>query len=217
MPAWAAGAWAPGAWAGTAWAETGVSVPDVVGDTQADGILALEGAGFVVAVEKAYSDTVPAGEIVSQSPAAGAEVPAGSTVTITVSLGPEPQQEGGGGPDRKKRDTEFWYWLEKAREQLRQREERRQQIAREVSQITEEPAREIAKLIKQQDEEETRRTELAELRTYAKSAPPVPGRMKELIRRAAESDRALIRLEREMVRAGEEEEEAIVMALLMLN
>lgn len=93
MPAWAQNSWAVGAWAGTAWAEAGVLVPDVVGETQAAGTATLEGAGFVVAVQTAFSSTVPAGIIITQSPNGGSEVPAGSTVTITVSLGEAPQPE----------------------------------------------------------------------------------------------------------------------------
>jgi beta-lactam-binding protein with PASTA domain len=67
-----------------------VEVPDVVGQTQADGTLALEGAGFVVVVATAYSSTVPVGEIISQLPVGGAEAVEGSAVTITVSLGEAP-------------------------------------------------------------------------------------------------------------------------------
>lgn len=65
-------------------------VPDVVGDSQALGTATLEGAGFVVAVDTAYSDAVAVGDIISQSPAAGVEYIDGGTVTITVSLGPDP-------------------------------------------------------------------------------------------------------------------------------
>ena len=88
MTAWAAGAWATGAWTGTAWqAAAAVTVPDVVGQTQADATTALQSAGFVVAVVTAASSTVPAGAVISQVPAGGAEATAGSTVTITVSTG----------------------------------------------------------------------------------------------------------------------------------
>lgn len=66
-----------------------VVVPDVVGQTQASGTTELEGDAFVVAVQTAYSQTVPAGIIISQSPVAGSSAVSGSTVTITVSLGPQ--------------------------------------------------------------------------------------------------------------------------------
>lgn len=103
MPAWASGAWATGAWAGTAWAESGVEVPDVVGETQAAGTATLEGEGFVVAVDTAHSSTVAAGDIISQSPSAGAEVPAGSTVTIIVSLGEAPVSDNKGAGRKRRR------------------------------------------------------------------------------------------------------------------
>jgi beta-lactam-binding protein with PASTA domain len=83
---------ARGTWAGGAFIllddEALVSVPDVVGDDQATGTATLEGAGFVVQVVTTYSATVAAGDIISQSPSAGTDAEDGSTVTITVSLGP---------------------------------------------------------------------------------------------------------------------------------
>lgn len=88
MTAWAAGAWAAGAWTGTAWqASAPVTVPDVVGQTQAEATAALQAAGFVVAVVTAASSTVPIGAVISQAPTGGAEGTAGATVTITVSTG----------------------------------------------------------------------------------------------------------------------------------
>lgn len=68
-------------------AATLVEVPDVVGQTQANGTTTLETALFVVAVQTGYSNAVPAGSIISQSPTAGSMALEGSTVTITVSLG----------------------------------------------------------------------------------------------------------------------------------
>lgn len=98
---WASGAWATNAWAGTAWANQGalVTVPDVVGDTQAAATATLQGDGFVVAIVQDYSATVPSGNVASQSPAAGVDANPGSTVTLTISLGPAR----GGGRKKKKR------------------------------------------------------------------------------------------------------------------
>lgn len=85
---WASGLWAADFWATDLWSGTEpVVVPDVVGQTQADGTLTLEGAGFVVVVVTAASSAVPAGSIISQAPAGGTEAAPGSTVTITVSTG----------------------------------------------------------------------------------------------------------------------------------
>ena len=70
-----------------------VTVHDVVGLTQSSAETAITGAGLVVGtVTRQYSDTVPAGRVISQSPAAGDSVASGSPVSLVVSLGPQ------GGP-----------------------------------------------------------------------------------------------------------------------
>lgn len=68
-------------------AEAPVEVPDVVGLTQADAVLALEAAGFVVSVTTAASNTVATGLVISQVPAGGEFAASGSTVSIVVSTG----------------------------------------------------------------------------------------------------------------------------------
>jgi beta-lactam-binding protein with PASTA domain len=65
----------------------GVSVPDVVGQPAADAQAAIESAGLVAASQDQPSDTVEAGIVISTDPVGGAVVPAGSTVTATVSSG----------------------------------------------------------------------------------------------------------------------------------
>jgi beta-lactam-binding protein with PASTA domain len=62
-------------------------VPNVVGLSQDDASSVIEADGFKVTTVKATSSSVPAGDVISQSPAAGIAAPAGSTVTITVSTG----------------------------------------------------------------------------------------------------------------------------------
>ncbi len=65
-------------------------VPDVVGMTQEAAEAAIVAAGFSVgAAAEEYSDTVPAGEVISQDPAAGAHAEQGSVVALVVSIGPE--------------------------------------------------------------------------------------------------------------------------------
>lgn len=76
-----------------------VSVPDVVGQDQASAEAEIAGEGLLFAIVTAYSGTVPAGDVISQSPAAGSLVSAGSTVTITVSLGAQPDTGATGGWD----------------------------------------------------------------------------------------------------------------------
>lgn len=117
-----------------------VLVPDVddPGTTQAAATAAIEGVGLVVAVVTAYSATVPAGEVISQDPAAGSSVAPGSTVTITVSLGPEPVEanEGGGGPDPRKR---YEWELFQARLFMRRQQEKldaqKQDLKQEISEV----------------------------------------------------------------------------------
>ena len=70
----------------------GAFVPDVVGMSQADAKQAVEDAGFTALIVTASSDTVPAGDVISQAPAGGTQAALGSTVTLRVSTGP------GGGP-----------------------------------------------------------------------------------------------------------------------
>jgi beta-lactam-binding protein with PASTA domain len=67
-----------------------VLVPDVVGETQEDAETALEADSFVPHVVEQYSESVAEGLVILQSPIAGAASTEGATVTIYVSLGPQP-------------------------------------------------------------------------------------------------------------------------------
>ncbi len=68
-----------------------VTVPDVVGQPQATAAALLGGAGLTVgAVTQECSATVPAGNVVRQDPAAGAQANAGSAVALVDSTGPCP-------------------------------------------------------------------------------------------------------------------------------
>jgi len=65
-----------------------VEVPDVVGITHGDAETAITGAGLVVgSVFMTSSDTVPAGDVISQSPTGESLVPEGSAVDLVVSTG----------------------------------------------------------------------------------------------------------------------------------
>jgi 6-phosphogluconolactonase len=69
--------------------QTNVTVPNVVGMTQAAASSAITGAGLTVgAVSTASSSTVASGNVISESPAAGASVAKGSAVGLSVSSGP---------------------------------------------------------------------------------------------------------------------------------
>lgn len=208
-------------------ADEPVTVPDVddPGTTQAAAVAAIEGVGLAAAVLTSYSSTIPAGEVISQDPAAGSSVSPGSTVTITVSLGEAPQppdNNGGGGPD-KSDSPEYWYWLERARKVLAEQAARRQQIRAETADIADEASREIATLIRKQEAKDEARKELTELQRFADTAArkldmaPSP-QLRELIRDAAlmRTNTSLLTLQKELARY-DEEEEALVVTLLLMN
>lgn len=62
-------------------------VPALVGLSRADAERALQPLALTLGVTEDFSETVPEGQIIGVSPAAGTQVPRGSTVTVTVSLG----------------------------------------------------------------------------------------------------------------------------------
>ena len=67
----------------------GIAVPNVVGLPQAAAQTAITTAGLTVGTgTTANSATVPIGNVISQTPAAGSNVAAGSAVVLVVSLGP---------------------------------------------------------------------------------------------------------------------------------
>jgi len=66
-----------------------IEVPNVVGLTKTVATSAIRQAGLSVgATLQKFDPTVPAGNVIEQSPAAGAKVGAGVAVTLTVSMGP---------------------------------------------------------------------------------------------------------------------------------
>jgi beta-lactam-binding protein with PASTA domain len=70
-------------------------MPDVLGQSQAQAVTSITTAGLALGlVTRDYSDTVAAGNVISQSPEAGMEVPPGTVVSMVVSLGPAPAAEG---------------------------------------------------------------------------------------------------------------------------
>jgi len=74
------------------------TVPNVVGETQAQATTDIGAAGFTTSVATAYSSSVAAGLVISQSPTGGSTAVLGSAVTITVSLGAA--SSGAGRPRR---------------------------------------------------------------------------------------------------------------------
>jgi hypothetical protein len=66
-----------------------VRVPDVLGHRAANANIELMQAGLEVANAEEYSNVVPVGLVVSESPQAGSRAETGSTVTVYYSLGPQ--------------------------------------------------------------------------------------------------------------------------------
>ena len=81
--------------AGIAWAvmggqQSGTAVPNVVGKSQQEATQIIEGAGFSVGnVDSKFDETVPAGNVISQDPAANSNAPEGTRVNLVVSQGTE--------------------------------------------------------------------------------------------------------------------------------
>ena len=68
-----------------------VKVPDIRNRSAADAESALAAQGLVGSASQDYSDSVAAGNVISQSPEAGTSVEKGATVSYVVSLGPRTQ------------------------------------------------------------------------------------------------------------------------------
>lgn len=66
-----------------------VSVPAVVNVSRDDADNQLRNLGFVLEYRTAYSDNIKKGDVISVEPGVGSKVNKGSTVTVTVSSGPE--------------------------------------------------------------------------------------------------------------------------------
>ncbi len=66
-----------------------VTVPDLVGQTDANAAAILQRVGLAPSVTRENS-TAPAGQVIRQEPAAGSQVSPGSTVRYVVSTGPVP-------------------------------------------------------------------------------------------------------------------------------
>jgi serine/threonine-protein kinase len=65
-----------------------VPVPAVEGKSEDDAVSELRDAGFQTKTKEAFSDSVPAGDVISTSPKGGESLTKGRTVTLTVSKGP---------------------------------------------------------------------------------------------------------------------------------
>ena len=66
-----------------------IDVPSVVGQTQEEASFTLEQAGFKVTVVTEESDSEEEGTVLSQDPAGGTKQPKGTSITLTVAVGPD--------------------------------------------------------------------------------------------------------------------------------
>ena len=66
-----------------------VTLPDVINKTASEAADALKKIEFVVVTKEAFSDTVEKGNVISQSVHAGKQAAKGSTITLTISKGPD--------------------------------------------------------------------------------------------------------------------------------
>lgn len=64
-----------------------ITVPNVVGQTQANAVATLSTAGLTVSVTTTSSSTVPSGTVISQNPAGGMTANSGTLITVVVSSG----------------------------------------------------------------------------------------------------------------------------------
>jgi eukaryotic-like serine/threonine-protein kinase len=69
----------------------GVGVPDLRGGQASEAERVLSVLGLEVALREVHDEDVPMGQIVRSDPAAGSRAVPGSTVTLEISLGPEPR------------------------------------------------------------------------------------------------------------------------------
>lgn len=213
LTVWAPGFWADDVWATGLWSsQAPVTVPNVVGNTQALGTATLQGSGFVVVVVTAASNSVPAGSISSQVPVGGSSANLGSVVTITVSLG-DTQSSGG-----------FWPDYELVQRQRRKRRREIEEAEAETQRLQDDTDREIAQLLHAQEQKDADRADLTRLQKladqYATTAPselPKLARIAILNANDARTRNALEQMQRVIEQSLLEEELAIQQVLLLLE
>ncbi len=191
-----------------------VTVPDVVGETQAQGTTDLEGVGFVVVVSTTYSSVVAAGLIISQDPIGGVDYPEGGSVAIVVSLGDAPvqQSQGAGG---------LVYEFERQQASRRKRLRELEEAKAAVAQLADSVDREVAQLMQERESKAEFEDNIKRLagivQRFADDADQQA--MSERVRtafaraQAQESVSAYLALQRELERQLEEEEFTILMLL----
>ncbi len=67
----------------------GITVPDVTDKSQPEAVATLKQKGFAVAIEQIADNEIESGNVAKQSPEGEQSAPAGSTITIYISTGPD--------------------------------------------------------------------------------------------------------------------------------
>ena len=199
------------------WGKGAVSlttVPDVVGQDEASATTEITGVGLTVTVTTAYSSVVAAGLVISQSPAAGAEVAPGSAVTIVISLGDAPVTDtpsGGGG---------FYLDYELSIAKRRKRKKELEEAEEEAKALQDAVDAEIAQLLHAQERKDEEREHLERIRALVAKYPQEKldvERVDNALKMAQlkQTIASYEALEREIERMNEEED-FMVMTLLAL-
>jgi serine/threonine-protein kinase len=66
-----------------------VEVPDVVGQSSSEASAEIQGVGLAVQTSEEFSETVARGIVIRQSPQGGVSIEAGSSVSLSISKGPD--------------------------------------------------------------------------------------------------------------------------------
>lgn len=66
-------------------------VPDLLGKTRREAEVEINNSNLLASFSEEHHSEVPVGNVISQDPEAGKEVPEDTTVSVVVSLGPEPK------------------------------------------------------------------------------------------------------------------------------
>lgn len=188
-----------------------VTVPDVVGQDQASATTEIQGAGLAVVIAIAASSSVPAGFVISQSPASGSQVAPGSQVTITISSG-DTATSGGG----------FYFAFESQQRERRRRKKELEEAAEAAEALQDKVDAEIAKLLHEQQRKDEERANLDRIKRliaqYPKDKINVERVDKALDRaRLKQTLSAYEELEREFARMQEDEDFLIMTMLAMID
>lgn len=193
-----------------------VTVPNVVGEAQAQAEADIAAVGLLAGILTAYSDTVPVGIVISQSLAAGSLVQSGVVLDIVISLGPAPPP-----PVSDEQFSGGFFHLFERQQGARRKRKRELEEAEEAIEKLAPIDREIAQLLQERERKDDFDANLSRLKRLVGefADKEAEAAMSERVRtafaraQAQESVSAYLSLQRELERQLEEEEFAILMIL----